>query len=156
MPRQVVDNLQNCGPFTVVRVVRMAEGTRSASIGLIQPSPNRTTVGIWFLVLDMHLLIRAIRTKRLGPQGDIENRSTRRTQLGPPLPPKIVAMMRIMIVEKKIKGSKIQEIFVAKLMVCVFLLVWKLVQAKALVLKLRKRTSSWLHIFHPHHNSSYI
>jgi hypothetical protein len=67
MPRQVVDNLHNSGPFTVVRVVRRAEGTRSASTGLMQPSPNRTTGVIWFLVLDMHLLIRAITTNRLGP-----------------------------------------------------------------------------------------
>lgn len=53
---------------------------------------------IWFLVLDMHLLIRAIGNNRLAPQCQREQIHQTNTPMAPfALPPEIVAMMAIMI-----------------------------------------------------------
>jgi hypothetical protein len=91
------------GPFTVVRVVRWAQRDQ---ICIYRPyAAKAQTEGwgvIWFLVLDMHLLIRAIGNNRLGPPVPERTDPPDQHTMGPfALPPKIVAMIAIMIEQTK-------------------------------------------------------
>ncbi|OEL27654.1 hypothetical protein BAE44_0011332 [Dichanthelium oligosanthes] len=75
---------ETVGPFTVVRVVRRAQGTRSASTGLMQPSPNRTTQGDMVSGSGHAFIDSGHPHQPVGPASARENRSTRPTHPWPP------------------------------------------------------------------------
>jgi hypothetical protein len=67
-PRQVVDNLQK--QWARSQLYEWSEGPKGPDLhlqALCSQAQAERSGAIWFLVLDMHLLIRAIHTNRLGP-----------------------------------------------------------------------------------------